>query len=60
MSAYKQDQLVTKTLVILSKPNDWEKWLFVRKDTADRDGLWLYVNLGLLEEKLRKLQDKKL
>jgi hypothetical protein len=59
MSAYEQDQLVTKTSVILSKPDDWEKWLFVRKDTADRDGLWPYVDPGLSEEKLRKLQDEK-
>src|SRR5690349_11586830 len=59
MSAYEQDQLVTKTSVILSKPDDWEKWLFVRKDTADRDGLWLYVDPVLSEEKLRKLQDEK-
>ena len=59
MSAYEQDQLVTKTSVILSKPDDWEKWLFVRKDTADRDGLWPYVDPALSEEKLRRLQDEK-
>jgi hypothetical protein len=58
MSAYEQDQLVTKTSVVLSKPEDWEKWLFVRKDTADRDGLWPYVDPGLPVEELRKLQDE--
>ncbi|KAF1925282.1 uncharacterized protein M421DRAFT_32260, partial [Didymella exigua CBS 183.55] len=45
--------------VILSKPDDWERWLFVRKDTADRDGLWPYVDPGLSAEELRKLQDEK-
>lgn len=50
---------MTKTSVVLSKPDDWEKWLFVRKDTADRDGLWPYVNPGLLTEELKKLQDEK-
>ncbi|KAF2625669.1 hypothetical protein BU25DRAFT_345414, partial [Macroventuria anomochaeta] len=59
MSAYEQDQLVTKMSVTLSKPDDWEKWLFVRKDTADRDGLWPYVNPGLSGEELKQLQDEK-
>ncbi|KAF1930460.1 uncharacterized protein M421DRAFT_3522 [Didymella exigua CBS 183.55] len=59
MSTYEQDQLVTKTTVILSKPDDWERWLFVRKDTADRDGLWPYIDPGLSAEELRELQDEK-
>ena len=59
MSAYEQSQVVTKTSVILSKPDDWEKWLFVRKDKADRHGLWPYVNPGLSVEELKQLQYEK-
>ncbi|KAF2622834.1 hypothetical protein BU25DRAFT_434539 [Macroventuria anomochaeta] len=59
MSAYEQDQLVTKTSVILSKPDDWEKWFFVRKNTANRDGMWPYVNPGLSGEEFKQLQHEK-
>ena len=36
MSAFEQDQLVTKASVILRKPDDWELWLAVKRDIALR------------------------
>ena len=51
---------MTRALVILRKPDDWSKWLFTRKISADRNGLWEYVNPDLLLEELKKLDDKRL
>lgn len=59
MSAYKQDRIVTAASLILSKPDDWDIWLFMRKDIADRDGLWPYVNPNLPADELAQLQDEK-
>ncbi|KAF2621316.1 hypothetical protein BU25DRAFT_354700 [Macroventuria anomochaeta] len=59
MSVYEQNQLATKTSVILSKPNDWEIWLFVKKDIADRHELWPYINPSLPADKLLQLKHEK-
>ena len=45
--------------VTLRKPDDWLKWLFTRKMSADRNSLWEYVNPDLLPEKLKKLDDER-
>ncbi|KAF1358630.1 hypothetical protein EJ07DRAFT_122847, partial [Lizonia empirigonia] len=59
MSAYEQDQPVTKASIILSKPDDWETWLFVMKDVADRGSLWPYVNPSLSVDELGNLENEK-
>jgi len=43
--------------VILEKPADWEEWIFLRKDSADRHHLWSMVNLDLDEAALEKLEE---
>ncbi|KAF2022833.1 hypothetical protein EK21DRAFT_82241 [Setomelanomma holmii] len=52
-------QVVTRSSVILRKPDDWPKWLFTRKMSADRNSLWEYVNPNLSPEKLKKLEDER-
>lgn len=39
--------VVTKETVILDKPSDWIKWLFLRKDTANKNDIWKYCNPDL-------------
>ncbi|KAF2621446.1 hypothetical protein BU25DRAFT_354400, partial [Macroventuria anomochaeta] len=59
MSAYGQDQLVTKTSVILSKPDDWELWLLVKRDIAERHDIWPYVDPSLSADELPQLKHEK-
>ncbi|KAF1972799.1 hypothetical protein BU23DRAFT_466927, partial [Bimuria novae-zelandiae CBS 107.79] len=51
------DGLVTRTTVILEKPADWEEWIFLRKDSANRNHLWPMVNPDLDEEALEQLEE---
>jgi hypothetical protein len=53
------DHLVTKITVILDQPSDWQKWIFLRKDSAQRNDLWTYVNPNVVPEKVSKLEDEK-
>ncbi|KAF1980314.1 hypothetical protein BU23DRAFT_548474 [Bimuria novae-zelandiae CBS 107.79] len=39
------DSLVTKSTVVLNRPADGTKWLFLRKDSAERNQLWQYVQV---------------
>ncbi|KAA8623721.1 hypothetical protein PtrV1_05053 [Pyrenophora tritici-repentis] len=50
---------VTRASVTLRKPDDWSKWLFTRKISADRNGLWEYVNPDLSPERLKMLEDER-
>ncbi|KAF2025066.1 hypothetical protein EK21DRAFT_23864, partial [Setomelanomma holmii] len=50
---------VTRASVTLRKPDDWSKWLFTRKTSADRNSLWEYVNPDLSLERLKKLEDER-
>ncbi|KAF1359112.1 hypothetical protein EJ07DRAFT_178703 [Lizonia empirigonia] len=34
------DLIITKATFILEKPADWQRWLFLRKDSAERNDLW--------------------
>lgn len=45
--------------VILRKPDDWSRWLYIRKISANRNGLWEYVNPDLIAETLKKLEDER-
>jgi hypothetical protein len=35
---------VTRVTVVLDRADDWHKWLFIRKDTAQKNELWQYVD----------------
>ena len=51
--------MVTRSSVILREPDNWSKWLFTRKISADRNSLWEYVDPDLLLERLKKLEDER-
>ena len=51
--------MVTRSSVILREPDNWSKWLFTRKISADRNGLWEYVDPDLTAETLKKLEDER-
>ncbi|KAF1361321.1 hypothetical protein EJ07DRAFT_164396 [Lizonia empirigonia] len=53
------DHLITKTTVILDQPSDWQKWIFLRKDSAQRNDLWVYVNPDVAPEAVSKFEDEK-
>ncbi|KAF2728668.1 hypothetical protein EJ04DRAFT_503734 [Polyplosphaeria fusca] len=38
------DPVVTQVTVVLDRADDWHKWLFIRKDTAQKNDLWQYVD----------------
>ena len=38
------DPAVTQVTVVLNRADDWHKWLFIRKDTAQKNELWQYVD----------------
>jgi hypothetical protein len=59
MATQEQEMQVMRASVILRKPNDWSKWLFMRKISADRNSLWEYVNPDLTAESLKKLEAEK-
>jgi hypothetical protein len=60
MATQEQEMQVTRTSFTLRKPDDWSKWLFTRKTSADRNSLWEYVNPDLLPERLEKLENERL
>jgi hypothetical protein len=57
MATTELDGLITRTTVILKKPADWEEWIFLRKDSANRHHLWSMVNPDLDETALEKLEE---
>jgi hypothetical protein len=59
MTTQEQEMQVTRASVTLRKPDDWSKWLFTRKISADRNSLWEYVNPDLTPERLKKLEDER-
>jgi hypothetical protein len=59
MATQEQEMQVTRASVTLRKPDDWTKWLFTRKMSADRNSLWEYVDPDLSPEKLKKLEDER-
>ena len=40
--------------IILTRSEDWIDWLFLRKDSADRNNLWRYVNPDLSKDAVKK------
>ena len=52
------DYVVTKSSVILDKPKDWQTWLQLRRSSADRHGLWEYVDPSKQEEELKNLANE--
>jgi hypothetical protein len=53
------NHLITKATVILDQPSDWQKWIFLRKDSAQRNNLWAYVNPNVMSEAVLKLEAEK-
>lgn len=53
------DLLITKATIILDKPEHWTQWLFLRKDSADRNQLWKYVDPDLSESLVARLDTEK-
>jgi hypothetical protein len=53
------DYLITKATVILDQPSDWQNWTFLRKDSAQRNDLWAYVNPDVALEAVLKLKAEK-
>ena len=50
---------MARASVTLKQPDDWSKWLFTRKISADRNGLWEYVNPDLPLERLKNLESER-
>ena len=44
MMTTESDPAVTRVTVVLDRADDWHKWLFIRKDTAQKNELWQYVD----------------
>ena len=55
MASHANDFLITKATVILAQPGDWQKWIFLRKDSAERNSLWQYVNPDVAEDRIPSL-----
>jgi hypothetical protein len=53
-------QVARASVFTLRKPDDWSKWLFTRKISADRNNLWIYVSPDLKPEELKKLEGERL
>jgi putative SOS response-associated peptidase YedK len=53
------DLLITKATVILEKPADWQRWLFLRKDSAERNDLWQYIDPSLKAEQVKRVEQEK-
>ncbi|UPX17727.1 uncharacterized protein EKO05_0008067 [Ascochyta rabiei] len=55
--ATESDPAVTRVTVILNTPDDWFTWLFIRRDVANRHGLWQYINPDVAKELLPELTE---
>jgi hypothetical protein len=53
--ATESDPAVTRVTVILNTPDDWFTWLFIRRDAANRHGLWQYIKPDVARELLPEL-----
>ncbi|KAF1936194.1 hypothetical protein EJ02DRAFT_387796, partial [Clathrospora elynae] len=53
------DPLAMKATVVLDKPSDWKKWLFLRKDGAERNQLWMYVDPSLSNDQVKKIESER-
>ncbi|KAF1359117.1 hypothetical protein EJ07DRAFT_156040 [Lizonia empirigonia] len=42
-----------------AEAQDWQKWIFLRKDSAQRNDLWAYVNPNVALETVLKLEEEK-
>ena len=60
MASIEHTGLVAKNTIILEKPADWEDWLYMRQESADKNELWPMVDLELNEEALVELKQLEL
>jgi hypothetical protein len=57
MATTELDGLIMRTTIILDKPEDWEVWIFLRKDSANRHHLWSMVDPDLGETAFKNLDE---
>jgi hypothetical protein len=55
--ATESDPAVTLVTAILNTPDEWFTWLFIRRDVANRHGLWQYINPDVARELLPELTE---
>jgi hypothetical protein len=53
------DLLITKATVILERPGDWQRWLFLGKDSAERNDLWQYLDPSFKAEQVKSIEQEK-
>jgi hypothetical protein len=53
------DLLITKITVILERPGNWQRWLFLRRDSAERNDLWQYLDPLLKAEQVKRIEQEK-
>jgi hypothetical protein len=51
--------LITKATVILERPGDWQKWLFLRRYSAERNDLWQYLDSSLKADQVKRIEQEK-
>jgi hypothetical protein len=51
--------LITKATVILERPGDWQKWLFLRRYSAERNDLWQYLDPSLKVDQVKRIEQEK-
>lgn len=49
------DQETNRIIDVPDLVDDWPKWIFVRKDSAERNGIWPYCDPKLAETELKCL-----
>jgi len=52
-----QETSVTVSTVVLTSPNDWDKWLEVIKSKANTNRIWKYINPLTPKDALPKLKE---
>jgi hypothetical protein len=57
MATTELDELITRTTDVPEKPANWDGWIFLRKDSANRHHLWSMVNPDLDLAALEKLKE---
>ncbi|KAL5371104.1 hypothetical protein DPSP01_014490 [Paraphaeosphaeria sporulosa] len=54
----KEDELIVKETIILNRPSDWSKWIFLRKRTAEAYKIWDYCNPDLTVDTVKTIHNE--
>jgi hypothetical protein len=57
--ATKGDLLITKATVMLERPGNRQRCLFLRRDSAERNDLWQYLDPLLKAEQVKRIEQEK-